>query len=133
MTNYFGVWFNKWSLFSGFFKMYFFIHFGSSPYTMMIKIYETMYLEREKRLKSLVLSVLWVKGVGYPPLWYTLVLWIWGFPYLLIVTPFGWVMVLDILLGRSTLIYWLAMFLFSCTLLLFCFVSYNIVIVHRNC
>ena len=34
-----------------------------------------MYLEREKRLKSLVLLVLWVKGVVCPPLWYTLILW----------------------------------------------------------
>ena len=57
-----------------------------------------------QRLNFLVLLVLWVKGVGNPPLWYTLVLWVWGFPYLLIVTPFGWLMVLYLLLGPSTLI-----------------------------
>ena len=70
------------------------IYFGSSHYIVMIKIYETMYLEREKILKSLVLLFLWVKGVVCPPLWYTLILWVWGLSYLLIVTPFGWLMAL---------------------------------------
>ena len=36
-------------------------------YIVMIKIYVTIYLEREKRLKSLVLLVLWVKWVVSPP------------------------------------------------------------------
>ena len=39
----------------------------------MIQIYVTTYLEREKRLNSLVLLCLWVKWVDSPPLWYTLV------------------------------------------------------------
>ena len=54
---------------------------------MMIKIYVTIYLEREKRLKSSVLLVLWVKGVVSLHLQYTLVLWVWGFPYHLVLTP----------------------------------------------
>ena len=59
----------------------------TSAYTLMITIYVTIYLEREKRLKSLDLLVLWVKGVISPPLWYTWVLWVWGLPYHLVVTP----------------------------------------------
>ena len=43
---------------------------------------------REKRLKSLVLFSLWVKWVVCPPLWYTLVSWVRGFSYHLLVTPF---------------------------------------------
>ena len=59
----------------------------TSSYTMMIRIYVIIYLDREKRLKSLVLLVLWVKWVVSPPLRYTLVLWVWRFPYHLILTP----------------------------------------------
>ena len=56
---------------------------------MMIKIYVIIYLEREKRLNSLVLLVLWVEGVVSPPLRYTLVLWVWGFPYHIVVSLVG--------------------------------------------
>ena len=59
----------------------------TSTYTVMIKIYVTINLKREKILKGLVLLVLWVKGDVSPPLWYTLVLWVWGLPHHLVVTP----------------------------------------------
>ena len=69
-----------------------------------------------QRLNSLVLLVLSVKGVVYPPLWYTLVLWVWGLPYLFIVTPFGLLMVLYLLLGHSALI--------ACTFGMMTFISW---------
>ena len=36
-------------------------------YEMTIQIYVMIYLDREKRLNSLVLLVLWVEGVVSPP------------------------------------------------------------------
>ena len=45
----------------------------------------TIYLERKKiNVLGLVSPV--VKGVVSPPLLYTLVLWVWGLPYHLILT-----------------------------------------------
>ena len=62
-----------------------------------------MYLERDKTFSSLVLLVLWEKWVVFPPLWLTLVLWVWGLHCHLIVTTFGWIMVIYLLLGPSVL------------------------------
>ena len=95
-------------------------YFDLLPYTVMIKIYmENMrqYTLREKRLKSLVLLVLWVKGVVCPPLWYTLDLWVWGLSYLLIMTPLVDLWSFIFLLGPSallcvSLVWWLLFYCF---------------------
>ena len=79
----------------------------------------TIYLEREKRLKFLVLLVMWVKGVVSPPLWYTMILWVWVFPYHLVVT-LTWLMVLLVLapllyvVPWPPLVWWLNLIIFYC-------------------
>ena len=71
------------------------------------------YTLREKRLKSLVLLVLWVKGGCLP----TLDLWVWGLSYLLIMTPlvdfwsFIFYLVLALLLCVP-LVWWLLFYSF---------------------
>ena len=78
----------------------------NSPYTVMIKLYGThmtIYLEKEKIKVLGLVGPVGKREVICPPLWYTLVLWVWELSYLLFMTPLVdlWSF---ILLGPNTLI-----------------------------
>ena len=107
-------------------------------YTVMIKIYVTIYLEREKRLKSLVLLVLWVKWVVSPPLWYTLVSWVWGLHYHLVMTPLVelWSFIFYLVLAHllcvvpwPPLVWWLNLI----TLFCYCYVTIWPLVPYSKC